>query len=516
MGGSVRALGERRGMKERNPKLMWGITVGFFLCLALWPLWSVRFPPLQDYPEQLFHSQILSAHGNPAFDYDRYYEAHLRPVYAGFYLATWFFAKFAPIEIAGKLALSLYPILIAAVVIRLGRRLGKGVAPWGALLFFPFAFNQQYFLGNVNYMLSLPILVLTLFDFEDLLGGELRAWTLVRHSLGQCVLFLTHPLSFLVYVSMAVVGAIRDRRRARKVWAKLAAVLGVAFLLFVAYWVENQSTPAPEVPADPRVGWLSPLSTFKFFALMFNGMHGSTGAEVLTSILWGGIGAVVLGAMRVERTTRWILDVPRGHLTWLAMAILGIVFLPYQIGSFSYINVRIASVFYFLIALVVSQVRFRGWLACGLVGLVSLCTLDSVAKQARISAESREILPIVLQIPPQSRILPLAFDCRSPELDRIWFAPHLHDHAYYHILVGGGFNPYLIRSSIHPVHYKEGQERPSPGEFAPEHFSWRLHAADYQYFLIRGAPEGVAERMSEPCKEISVSGKWMLFQRIAR
>src|ERR1700704_4826669 len=119
--------------------------------MTLWPIWSARFPPMQDYPGQLFYSDVLHLHNDQASDFDRYYEFRFHPIYATFYAATLAFAKFVPIELAGKLSLSLYPVLIAVAVLRLGRRVGTGSGAWGALLLFPFAFNQQYFYGNINY-----------------------------------------------------------------------------------------------------------------------------------------------------------------------------------------------------------------------------------------------------------------------------------------------------------------------------------------------------------------------------
>ena len=41
--------------------------------------------------------------------------------------------------------------------------------PWGLLLVYPFAFNQQYFLGFVSYLYSLPILILALKAHRDLM-----------------------------------------------------------------------------------------------------------------------------------------------------------------------------------------------------------------------------------------------------------------------------------------------------------------------------------------------------------
>ncbi len=496
---------------KRSQRLAWRITVGAFLCMALWPLWSARFPPMQDYPQHLFQTQVLRAHNDPAFDYNRYYEFRLRPVYATFFLTTLFFAKFVPIETAGKLSLSLYPVLIAIIVVRLGRRLGREVAPWGALLFFPLAFNQQYFLGNINYFLSLPLLILILLDYEDLLGGTLGAWPFVRHSFWQVALFMTHPFTFDVYVSLAVVAAFMARRKTREFKIKVSASLGVAIILLVASWVKSEGTSSPGFSAIQGITWLSPKDTMEFFASMFNGMQGVGSADYVAWVLWGSVFSVVLGALIVDWRER--RHPPLLYVVFFILTIAGLIILPSGIGTYSYINLRTAAIIYFLIALLVAQVRFKGWLACCLAALLGLCMIDSMAKQARISAEVKEILPIVRRIPPNSRILPLVFDRGSPELDRHWFDPHLHDHNYYHILVGGGYNPYLPRDPLNPVHYKKGEERPAPSEYHPGQFSWEDDSADYQYFLIRSMPKGAEEYMSKTCNKICVSGEWTLFER---
>ena len=75
-------------ISQRNEELAWNVAVAGFLCLALWPLWSARFPPMQDYPQHLLHAHVLLVHDDPAFDYNRYYECAIRPVYATFFLAT--------------------------------------------------------------------------------------------------------------------------------------------------------------------------------------------------------------------------------------------------------------------------------------------------------------------------------------------------------------------------------------------------------------------------------------------
>jgi hypothetical protein len=495
--------------KSRN--LAWLVAVEAFLCLALWPIWSERFPPMQDYPQHLLQAQMLRVHDRAGFDYNQNFVFHLRPTYAAFTLATLLFSTVAPIEVAGKLALSLYPVLIAVVVFRLGRRFGERGAPWGALLFFPMAFNQQYFLGNTNYLLSLPLLVLALMDFEDLPAGPLRAWPALRQLLWQAVLFVAHPFTFLAYVCLAFLAAFAARDK-KEGWAgKLLLLMAGAFLLFAAAWIDSALASVPKAASGAELQW-SPLKlTLTFFALMFNGMQWSRGAQPVPLILWGGAFAIVLAAA----ITHWKESgaALRRRAIVLVPAIIALCALPSCVGTFTFINLRVAALVYFLLALTAAEVEFRGPWRYALAVLLALIMADSIVRQARISAEVGEIAPIVERIPPNARILPLVFDASSAELEPGFFDAHLHDHDYYHILVGGGFNPYFFEAPVLPVHYRKGAERPAPGEYNPWGFSWEKHSSDYQYFLARGAPESFKSYIARRCDEVAASGKWTLYER---
>ena len=498
-------------MEKKRRDSAWLVALELFLCLTLWPIWSERFPPMQDYPQHLLQAQMLRVHDRPAFDYNRNFEFHLRPYYAAFTLATLLFSTLAPIEVAGKLALSLYPVLIAVVVFRLGRRSGERGAPWGALLFFPLAFNQPYFLGNTNYLLSLPLLVLALMDFEDLLAGPLRAWPALRHFLWQVALFIAHPFSFLAYVCLALVAAFAARDKKEGWTGKLLLMAAGAFLLFAAAWIDSVVAAIPKSPTGGEVQWLPLKVTFTFFALMFNGMQWSRGAQPVPLVLWGGAFAIVLGAMIARWKERGAFIRRRAIL--LVPVIIALCVLPFRIGTFTFINMRVAAIVYFLLALMAADVEIRGRWRHALVALLVLTMADSIVRQARISAEVAEIAPIIARIPPNSRILPLVFEPGSAELEPGFFDAHLHDHDYYHILVGGGFNPYFFQAPVLPAHYRKGAERPAPGEYAPGDFSWAEHSSDYRYFLARGAPESFKSYIARRCDEVAVSGKWTLYER---
>ena len=500
-------------MSPRARTLVWRAAVAVFLALALWPIWANRFPPMQDYPQHLFHAHLLRALRDPRFDFSQYYELHLQPVYALFYLLTAAFSKLVPIEAAGKLALSIYPCLVAALALRLGQRLGKDVPPWGALLLFPLAANQQWFFGNIEFFLSVPLLFLALLDLEDLLAAGPTTRSILRQAAWQVALFAAHPLTFLVFVAIALFETFVRRRRVERPWRRIAVPMAVAALLLGLLVLQSALASAPEVAADPRFGWISPRMSLEYFGMMFTGMlpfHRKVAWDVA---LWSAAGLILVACAWRQRRSAPGTGCPPVYLVLVAITFAATLLLPFSKGTFSFINVRIASIVYFLLALVAAHVRMTRWTAAGVVLLAAGCMLRSNAKQARISAEVAEIAPVLEQIPPKSKILPLVFDNTSSELDPKWFHPHLLDATYYHVLVGGGFDPYLIRSPIHPVCFRKGARRPAPGEFWPGNFDWPSHGADYDYFLVRDPPPGFARTMDLKSTLVAANGRWQLYRR---
>src|SRR5713101_1283954 len=78
-----------------------------FAHLAL--VWLYRFVPSVDYPEWLLQSNILAHYNDASNNYSQWYERVIAPVpNAGFVMPTAVLAAFLPIEIAGKIVLSLY------------------------------------------------------------------------------------------------------------------------------------------------------------------------------------------------------------------------------------------------------------------------------------------------------------------------------------------------------------------------------------------------------------------------
>ena len=493
--------------------LAWRLALVACLALALAPIWSARFPAMQDYPGQLFYTEVLRSHGDPASEYDRYYDFRFHPVYATFYAATLAFARVAPIETAGKLALSLYPILIAAVAARLARRMKDELAPWGALLLFAFAANQQWFYGNLNYLFSLPLLLLALLDFSAMLERPLGAAPIARHAMWQAALFVTHPMTYLVFVVFGATVALATMHRPGRSWRKLgvACAVSIPFILGLTFAGSGGGTAG--APSARGVDWIPPSSTLSFFALMFEGMQSPSNARAAPLAVWAAIVALLAIVVAAGRRRKALVLLPMEYAILLGLAILLMFVLPFRVGSFSYVNVRFSALVYFLLGLCAAHVRFGPRVGVGFASLVLLCLADSAGMQRRISAEVAEILPVAERIPAHARVLPLVFDPRSKELDSRWFGPHVQEYNYVPLIAGGGFNPYLFGSPLDPVRPKPGQERPAPPVGRPYEFRWELHASDYDEFLVLGAPPGLELYLELHADRRASSGKWTLFER---
>jgi len=506
----------QRGTGEPAAVAGWAALI-LFLAVSLFPLWTSRFPPMQDYPQHLAATAILAGLHDPAFDYGRNLEGRLRiGPYSLFYLTTLALKPVVGIEASGKLFLSIYLILIAVLFVKACRRARSDparlspVVPAVPLLFFVFAFNQFYFLGMLNFLISVPLLVLALMDHERIANDGAGRHPVLRLAAWQLALFLAHPFTFGLYVLFSVLGTVVfDRSRAGfKRSLGLSFLAGLAFLVF---FIPPLLSPASSPTAGFSPRWLPPRMTFAFFFYMFTGMRLFDGVNLVPVLLWAALAiSVICGYFFAPKQGRSPSE--RYSFFW-GISLLLFFVLPFAQGSYSYVNFRLAPISYFFLALTLSRLRLRKALNAALIVPLAALVAMSVVQQKKISGEIEAVVPIVERIPPNSRILPLIFDNDSPNLDRPFFDAHLHDHQYYHILVGGGFNPYLLSFSIGPIRIKTGAAGPVLSSYEAGRFDWNIHSDDYRFFLTRGAPPAFLGYLGERANPIVRSGPWILFER---
>lgn len=475
--------------------------------VSLWPIWATRFLPMQDYPQHLFLAQVIASYDDPSFNWKEFYRVDLgiRP-YMLWYIAMKSLAGIFNIEAAGKIIFSLYILLISLLALIARRLAPKGCLPWGALLLYPFAFNQMYFLGFPNYIISLPLIFLALLDLDSLAAG-VSFGKIVRHGLYLTLLFLTHPYSLLVYITLAATSALFLREKRPQLLRILlpAAVMSLVF----AIWYLAQHGPSSTPTSVPwSVYWLPPHLSLAHYLLQFTGMRLTNGADWLTVGLWGVV--AILFDVAWKRGDREGVTSGR-FVAWYVASLAGIFVLPFWMGYYSYFSLRLAPVSYFALALLLCSVRIPLRYSVVLTVCVLALLVQSIRLQKTLVLEAETILPIMSAAHKNSLILPLVFQSGSAAIDAHYFNEiHFHDADYYQLLVGGGANPTLFPNAMMPVQYRPGLLLPYPKKVTD--FSWQEHGAYYDYVLVRGAPPEVYLKLAQFCDLVVKSGPWGLFK----
>jgi hypothetical protein len=467
---------------------------------ALAPVWTNAFPPLQDYPYHLAQVAVLLAGDGPASPYAAHFTTDLTPrPYVGFYLFATALARAMPIELAGRLALSVPLALWAWLLIGGLRR--RGAPPWGALVWLPLTAGLSWHLGFVVYLWSLPLLGLALEDQARLAHGEGGRGCGLRLALWIGGLFLTHPFTYLAYLGLGALRLVCEptdavgRRRAVVAWC----VAACAFAAWYALAGAGRGAAGPE-----GVHWLPLMKSAELLTLPFTGMRGFADLAWMPLAVWGGLAvAIAIAAWRGG-------GVPRFAGIALALCTVLCFAAPFRVGHYSYVNARLPEIALLCLGLAAGGLRFtpvgRGVLVVGVAALLAFSGLQ----QRRVALELAEVAPLLERIPAGSAVLPLVFDDDSPELEPSAFDPHLHVHHYFHVRRGGGVSPYFFPHPLAPVRYREGSPPAAPPQQRPSAYRPERHPG-WDHLLVRAAPPRFLRRLAGVAEEVAISGRWRLF-----
>lgn len=485
------------------------ICVIILLATSLYPVFGLRLLPMQDYPQHLFLAQVATTYEDPAFNWSKYYDVNLglRP-YMLWYLLIKYVGLVTGVELAGKILFSLYLLLITVFIYMIKRSLANFTLPWSALLLYPFAFNQIYFMGFSNYILSLPLLFIALLDLEHLLKHPAAPWRIALHSVYIFILILNHPYTFLVYLTLAFIASFLSGLGVKQSLKKLAPEIALG-ALFILWYVTMHSQSSSPTATAWEILWCDMRASIKYYLLMFTGMRLTRNIDWASIFLWITCAAVIiipwLKNGKESSETRW-------PLTILLASFEGFMILPFWFGYYAYFNVRLAPVTYFALALLLSRLKISPRAGITVAVCSFLLVILSIQTQMKVSAEAETILPIIGKMKPNALVLPLIFDGTSENIDP-WFFPLIHSHeANYYNLLQGGANPHLFPNAMMPVQYKTGASLPFPTE--PALFSWSQKFSIYDYFLVRSPPDGFDRMMQDNCCQLSaVSGYWHLYSK---
>jgi len=468
--------------------------------LGLAAIWYPRFPAMQDYPQSLFMAHVVSSFTDTGFNWSAYYRPNQQiGPYSLFFMMVSLLAKIVPVEVAGKVFISLAVCLTTVFIYVWNRSHATDHPAWSILLLFPFLFSQVYYMGFVNYLISIPLLFLALLVHEKLVKQGGNAGTIISYLALLIVLFLSHPYTILVFIILSFIISLFSSVTKKQLVIGLAGPLLIV-LLFTLWYVNMFGISPAQRPGAFNIRWLPAPDVVAYFLLPFAGMRITSSPNIMLLLAWSMIAMLFVFAWRKQKSS---IRLRSPLLIMLLLSIAGYAILPFWLGDYSYFNLRMSIVCYFLLALTLGGIQLGKWSGYVFVILVCLIMLMTIRTQMALSAETEELLPLFGHMNKNEVVYSLTLDASPAEIDKRYFYQfHEHDHFYYHILVGGGAASTLFNSKMNQIQLKEGIAMPNI--FAEPEF--------YQYILVRGQLPR-EQLFARTHKSIARSAAWQLYER---
>ncbi|HYX25403.1 MAG TPA: hypothetical protein VFC23_14725 [Thermoanaerobaculia bacterium] len=491
---------------------------------ALWvlPLWVAPFPPMVDYPQQLALAAILRWYGDPARRFRETYELALWAPHGLFKLLVAGLAWVLPINVAGRLVVSLSLVAVGAAALALCRRAGRPAVY--ALLALSLTYNYAFFWGFVDNLLAYPLALGGLALADGLFDRPFtaRSWLALA---GVGILFYTIHLQFLLLFAGAV-GWIAICRLPG--WRRLALWLSAlvpglaAGLAAMAYGVLR--SPAGVITAYERRMRQAPpvrlpvaVKLVRVPELLF-GPAADWRAWVAFGLLMVVIGLAVAAASRRDSLESLLF---RARFATLAgwLAVLYLVSPEFRGG---YLIAQRIAPFAAMVAVTALPVprpdrrRLVAWAAAAMVVFQFGQTLEGFL---RFRTESEGLGALLATTEPGQNLAGLTFERSSASWPGM--PVYLHFPAYYQVYKGG-----RILFSFAELFQTSARFRPGRSwddllaewnEWSPQLFDWDRHAGRFRYFLVRGSADDVAEAFGDDPSGLGLSlrmaGRWWLFER---
>lgn len=468
-----------------------------FFVLGLFAIWIPRFPAMQDYPQHLFMAYVVSSYGEPALNWSEYFQVDLsvRP-YSLFYYFVAILSKVINIEISGKIFISISLLLTSSFIYVRNLKNKYEENSWSLLILFPLFFSQIHYLGFLNYLISIPILFISL-ELHQKIQEKFSLKLFSAYAFFLSLLFAAHPYSVLVYIVLAIAISLSHGRK--KMWKRLFAPF---FMLVVfSIWYGLAFEASTMLPSHGlRIQWWPSFSVLQYFFLPFFGMQANEGACFLSIVLWSTI-VLIFASSSFRNSTSTERNRTAKYLLLATLA--GYVFMPFWLGDYSYFNLRMSIICYFAIAMAFENISIDRRASSLLLGAIFSIMILTISKNISISKDIESLIPVFHEMEGNEIVMPIYYESSSSELDDNYFDDFFtHSHFYYHIENGGGANPRLFNSSMNPIKlvvdlsFPELKEQPS----------------FYRYLLVRG--DVPMEENYFATHQISMeSGRWTLFEK---
>jgi hypothetical protein len=369
------------------------VAAGFALLLAvaLVPLFSVRVPPLLDYPNHLARMHILLDGGRSA-DLARAYEIRwsLLPNLAMDAIVP-LLAHILPLDVAGRLFVGLALALMAGGVMLVHRSASRGWSFW-PLVGFLLLYNRILLWGFVNYLAGLGVALIGLAAWLGLADRPVRRFWAV--AVAALIAYFCHLVAYGLLALMiggvelpglwAALRAWRAHAFARTIVALLPLLPPV--LLWLTAW-----RPGPGDGGG--LAWANPLRKFDLLFSVFDDY--SRPFDV------AGFALLVLALGFGFWRGRLTLDRRLGAA--LAMLVLAYLFMPARLLGGSGVDHRLPVMLFLLLVASSRPVAWsrRGGMAVGVALLALFLVRMAVVEHAWLRADQtyRPILAALDRLP---------------------------------------------------------------------------------------------------------------------
>jgi hypothetical protein len=431
--------------------------------ILLAPIWTVRYPPIVDYPNHLASAFVLAHLKDPAFHFSAFYAADWKATpYLAMDVILVGLQRFMPIEIAGRVLLSLCVLAVPAAAwffIRRANPEQESLALWSLAI----TQNLYFFLwGMLNLQLSLALCLLVLgFWLRYLERPGIGLWCLLL--VMTTALYFTHLMGFGIAGWVMTAYAVFARRSIRDIF--------FSWILFVPGALFFLSSTMPQA----KSGWAYVVQwSAKVPGLL---VAVTTGISPVYDFLSAALLLVAVGAACIDnRGFRW-------NYRWLGVA--GSLFafywvLPARLGPGINSDRRLIPFIFVLLLAAVKVGRRERLLAAMAILLFALRAGEVEHHFVTAQRDSARLSRAFSVVPNGMRVLPLG--TRSEHMQHFWA---------YGVIQRGWLSPCLFQNrGVQPLETLAESDEACTSIVNPAGpFEWKNIRRDFDYVWAYRVPE---------------------------
>ncbi len=471
----------------RKEPLFVGAFAILWIC-ALVPLWAPRFLPLLDMPDHLDAIAIWHRYHNDSWGYSKYYDLNLIPLpYWGYFLPVHLLSYVMPIEIANKVYLSAYALLLPVSTAVLARQMGR--SHWLALFSFPLVFNMNFSYGFITFCAGLVVLSFALVVLDRFLEQPTRrrGWALALLSI---LLYLTHVLPWMFFGVASIVLVFGHGWHPRRI--AVAAALELPSLLLAIYGF-HRSAGTTAVQAGPLTYDAKKEELINSLQqIPMRVIAGWSGNAAYWIVL--GLTLAWMAVLLTARTDAEDSDARRSgwpyRLELVALlAAAAYLFLPMHL--FKPVDLWMIGGRFITIAALYGALLPHGpiagkrrWLLIPVFLISVFYPLKLTQKWLQFDHRAASFRRLMRRVERGSSTLVMIMgDGSDPSADP-QAVPYLQFHAYAQYLAGG-FDPWALDTGF-PYVRKPNSGLPAPRWKHPETFSYDQYGSHYDYIMTKG------------------------------